>query len=136
MPKDPALQVDPSLWKDLKFNEQGLIPAVAQEMSTGIVLMLAYMNKESIEETIRSGYATYWSRSRQKLWKKGETSGHVQKINGILIDCDHDALVLLIEQTGPACHTGEKSCFYRALAKSSDLDDSSAGCGGCGGCCS
>ena len=131
-----ALQVDPSLWKDLKFNEQGLIPAVAQERSTGIVLMLAYMNRESIEQTIRSGYATYWSRSRQKLWKKGETSGHVQKIKGILIDCDRDALVLLIEQTGPACHTGEKSCFYRALAKSSDIDQSSAGCGGCGGCCS
>lgn len=129
-----ALQVDPSLWTQLKFDDKGLIPAIAQEMSTGIVLMVAYMNKESLEQTVKSGYATYWSRSRQKLWKKGETSGNVQSVKGILVDCDQDALVLLIEQTGPACHTGEKSCFYRALAKAEEANDlSCAGCGG--GCC-
>ncbi|MBN1781712.1 phosphoribosyl-AMP cyclohydrolase [bacterium] len=134
MSEPKSLQVDPSLWKDIKFDEKGLIPAIAQEMSTGVVLMLAYMNRESLEQTIKTGYATYWSRSRQKLWKKGESSGHVQAVRGILIDCDQDALVLLIDQTGPACHTNEKSCFYRALAKAGD-DGNQTGCGGCGGCC-
>jgi len=130
-----VLQVDPTLWKDIKFDDKGLIPAIAQEISTGLVLMLAYMNKESLETTIKTGYATYWSRSRQKLWKKGETSGHVQTVKGILVDCDQDALVLLIDQEGPACHTNEKSCFYRALAKAPDANENT-GCASCaGGCC-
>jgi phosphoribosyl-AMP cyclohydrolase len=135
MSKPHALQVDPSLWETLKFDEKGLIPAIAQEMSTGVVLMVAFMNRESLEMTIKTGYATYWSRSRQKLWKKGETSGHVQSVKGILLDCDQDALLLLVEQTGPACHTGEKSCFYRAIAKKEDEDGGQSRCAGCGGGC-
>ncbi|MBN2104102.1 phosphoribosyl-AMP cyclohydrolase [bacterium] len=114
---EQSLQVEPALLNSLKFNDKGLIPVIAQEISTGIVLMVAYMNQDSLKITLETGYATYWSRSRQKLWKKGETSGNVQSVKGILVDCDQDALVLLIDQKGPACHTGEKSCFYRALAK-------------------
>jgi len=117
MSESPPLQMHPTLINDLKFDDKGLIPAIAQEVSTGLVLMVAYMNRESLKITLESGYATYWSRSRQKLWKKGETSGNLQSVKGILVDCDQDALVLLIHQKGPACHTGEKSCFYRALAK-------------------
>jgi phosphoribosyl-AMP cyclohydrolase len=106
-----------TLLKRIRFDEKGLIPAVAQDRKTGDVLMLAYMNRESLMRTLKSGNATYWSRSRQKLWLKGETSGHIQKVDSILIDCDEDTLILLINQTGPACHTGERSCFYRVLAK-------------------
>ena len=135
MSESQALQIDQALWTTLKFDEKGLIPAIAQEVSTGIVLMVAYMNRESLEQTIQTGYATYWSRSRQKLWKKGETSGHVQTVKGILLDCDQDALVLLIEQKGPACHTGEKSCFYRALAKAPETQNEQSACAGCGGGC-
>ena len=132
-----TLQIDPTLWDTVKFDEKGLIPAIAQEMRSGVILMQAFMNKESLKETVASGYATYWSRSRQELWKKGATSGNVQKVQGILIDCDQDSLVLLIEQTGPACHTGERSCFYRALAKLPDAEKMESGCGcGCDkGCC-
>jgi cyclase len=109
--------LDKQLFANLKFDANGLIPAVTQDHDTGEVLMLAYMNRESLEETLESGYATYWSRSRQKLWMKGETSGHIQKVQSILIDCDSDALILRIHQTGPACHTGERSCFFRVLAR-------------------
>jgi phosphoribosyl-AMP cyclohydrolase len=91
----------------------GLIPAIAQDAETGDVLMLAYINEESWNETLKSGCATYWSRSRSKLWKKGEESGNVQKIKEILVDCDNDAVVFKIEQVGgAACHTGYRSCFY------------------------
>ena len=91
----------------------GLIPAIAQDAETGEVLMLAYINEESWNETLKSGCATYWTRSRQKLWKKGEESGNVQKIKEILVDCDKDAVVFKIEQVGgAACHTGYRSCFY------------------------
>jgi len=96
----------------LTFNEQGLIPAIAQDAASGEVLMMAWMNEESLKITIDSGYATYYSRSRQELWKKGETSGHVQKIVSMKYDCDGDTLLLLVEQTGVACHTGSKSCFF------------------------
>jgi phosphoribosyl-AMP cyclohydrolase len=135
MSKPKFLQVDPSLVSTLTFDEKGLIPAIAQEMSTGLVLMVAYMNRESLEMTVKTGYATYWSRSRQKLWKKGETSGNVQSVKGILLDCDQDALLLLVEQKGPACHTGEKSCFYRAMAKAADENGGKSGCAGCSGSC-
>ena len=101
----------------IHFNDEGLVPAVAQDRKTGDVLMLAYMNRESLRKTLESGNATYWSRSRQKLWMKGETSGHIQKVDSILIDCDEDTLILLINQTGPACHTGKHTCFHRTLAK-------------------
>ncbi|MBR4458035.1 MAG: bifunctional phosphoribosyl-AMP cyclohydrolase/phosphoribosyl-ATP diphosphatase HisIE [Clostridia bacterium] len=96
----------------VKFNEQGLIPAIAQDAATGEVLMLAWMNAESLSLTLETGYATYFSRSRQKLWKKGETSGHTQKVLGLKLDCDRDAILLTVEQTGPACHTGARSCFF------------------------
>ena len=110
----------------IRFDEKGLVPAIAQDVRTGQVLMLAYMNRESLEETLRSGYATYFSRSRQQLWKKGETSGHVQKVLEIRYDCDEDALLLKVEQTGAACHTGEYSCFYRTLMET-DPDEMPAG---------
>ena len=95
----------------------GLIPAVAQDWQNNEVLMLAYISPESWEETLRSGYATYYSRSRKALWKKGESSGHLQKIRSILVDCDLDTVIFKVEQAGPgACHTGHRSCFYRAVA--------------------
>ena len=130
---DEALNIDQELLDQVKFDDKGLVPAVAQDMRTGEVLMLAYMNKESLQQTIATGYATYWSRSRAKLWKKGETSGHTQKIDSILIDCDGDALVLLINQNGPACHTGEQSCFYRALAQT-EASGHGGDCSCCSGC--
>lgn len=99
----------------LKFNEKGLIPAIAQEISSGEVLMMAWMNEESLELTIDTGYATYYSRSRNKLWKKGETSGNLQKIISMKYDCDGDSILLIVEQTGPACHTGENSCFFNTI---------------------
>ncbi len=94
----------------------GLIPAIAQDWKTGEVLMLAYINKLSWEETLKSGNATYWSRSRNKLWKKGEESGNVQKIKEILVDCDDDTVIFKVEQIGgAACHTGYRTCFYRRI---------------------
>ena len=97
----------------LKFNSDGLIPAVAQDAADGKVLMVAYMNKESLSLTLKTKIATYWSRSRQKLWKKGESSGNIQNVKAIFTDCDKDTLVLKIEQIGgAACHTGNRSCFY------------------------
>lgn len=94
----------------------GLIPAIAQDWQSGEVLMMAYISPESWEETLNCGYATYFSRSRNKLWKKGESSGHLQKIHSILVDCDLDTVIFKIEQLGPgACHTGHRSCFYRKI---------------------
>ena len=100
---------------NIKFNEQGLVPAIAQDIKTGAVLMLAWMNAESIQLTIDTGYATYFSRSRQQLWKKGETSGHTQKVLDMKYDCDGDAILMKVEQIGPACHTGEYSCFHNDM---------------------
>ena len=98
----------------IKFDEKGLVPVIAQDANDGEVLMMAYMNQESFNLTLETGNATYWSRSRNKLWKKGEESGNVQKVKGIYIDCDGDTLVVKIEQIGgAACHTGNRSCFYR-----------------------
>lgn len=99
----------------LKFDENGLIPVITQSYHTGKVLMQAYASKEAIEETLKSGYATYYSRSRKSLWKKGETSGNLQKIVDIKIDCDEDSLIYTVIEEGPACHTGEVSCFYRSI---------------------
>ncbi len=107
-------------FSSIKFDEKGLVPAIAQDAHDGTVLMLAYMNVESLQATIESGYATYWSRSRNELWQKGATSGHLQKIVGIRYDCDGDALLLTVEQTGPACHTGEKSCFFQTIVEGED----------------
>ena len=93
-----------------------LIPAIAQDAASGEVLMLAYMNHQSLALTLETGKATYWSRSRNELWEKGATSGHTQKVLSISIDCDGDALLLKVEQTGAACHTGDRSCFHRNIS--------------------
>jgi len=105
-----------------KFDENGLIPAIAQDARTGQVLMVAYMNLQALDVTIQSGYATYFSRSRQKLWKKGEESGHRQKVQQILVDCDQDCLILKVSVDAGQCHVGYQSCFYRALKENSEKD--------------
>lgn len=109
-------QIEEGLTFTPKFDDKGLIPVIAQDHQTGDILMLAYMNREALDRTLTSKEAVYWSRSRQSFWKKGETSGHVQKVRAILVDCDQDALILKIEQIGgSACHTGRWSCFYRSV---------------------
>ena len=107
-------------WLDeIRWTVDGLIPAIAQDIETGKVLMFAWMNRESLQLTVDEGYAVYWSRSRGKLWRKGEESGHKQKIVHIQLDCDEDVMLLSIEQEGGiACHTGRQSCFYRRLVNS------------------
>lgn len=100
---------------DIKYDDKGLIPAVVQDYLSGKVLMMAYMNKESLELTLSTGYACYYSRSRQSLWKKGETSGNIQLVKEISADCDGDCLLLKVEQTGPACHTKAESCFFNHI---------------------
>ena len=102
-----------------QFDSNGLITAIAQDAKTGQILMVAYMNQAALDETIKTGYATYFSRSRQKLWKKGEKSGHFQKVEQILIDCDQDCLLLKVTVDAGQCHVGYHSCFYRALKKNS-----------------
>lgn len=105
---------------DLKFDTQGLLPAIVQDAATGEVLTLAYMNAASLQKTLETRETWFWSRSRQELWHKGATSGNTQKVLEIRVDCDADALVVLVEPTGPACHTGAPSCFFRGLAKNHD----------------
>ena len=103
---------------DVKWDEQGLVPAIAQDAASGEVMMIAWMNREALEKTAQSGEAIYWSRSRRKLWHKGEESGHTQKVLEIRVDCDKDVVLLKIEQTGGiACHTGRRSCFFNKLEK-------------------
>jgi phosphoribosyl-AMP cyclohydrolase len=103
---------------ELKYDEKGLIPAIVQDVKSNEVLMMAYMNKASLEKTIESGKTCFWSRSRQKFWTKGETSGNVQLVNEILYDCDADTLLVKVEQVGKgACHTGNRTCFYRTINK-------------------
>ena len=105
-----------TLLQDIKWNEQGLIPAIAQDWRSGEVLMVAWMNREALQLTIDEGRAIYWSRSRQALWRKGEESGHVQALKELRIDCDADTVLLKVEQVGGiACHTGRRACFYRRL---------------------
>ncbi|MDW8107994.1 MAG: phosphoribosyl-AMP cyclohydrolase [Armatimonadota bacterium] len=101
-------------WVDsLRYDASGLIPAVIQDAENGQVLMVAYMNRESLLRTVQTGLCTYWSRSRQQFWVKGETSGHLQRVRRIYVDCDADTLLIQVEQVGVACHTGHRSCFYR-----------------------
>lgn len=102
---------------ELKFNEDGLIPTIVQDFKTGEVLMLAYMNEESLKRTLESGETWFWSRSRRELWHKGESSGNIQRVKEIRYDCDEDTLLVLVEQIGVACHTGNRTCFYRTLKK-------------------
>lgn len=109
------------MWIDkLKFNEDGLIPAIAQQFDSNEVLMMAWMNKASIEESLKTAHVCYWSRSRQAFWRKGESSGQIQMLKEFRVDCDSDTLLLLVDQTGPACHTGRRSCFYQ-LAEGDEL---------------
>lgn len=110
------MQVEPGVdFSQIAFDANGLVPCVAQDWSTGEVLMLAYMNAEALERTLGTGEMHFFSRSRGRLWRKGETSGNVQRVRALRYDCDADALLALVEPEGPACHTGERSCFYRAL---------------------
>jgi phosphoribosyl-AMP cyclohydrolase len=99
---------------DIKFNKDGLVPVISQCVDTGIILMMAWMNEEAVNKTIDTKDMYYYSRSRQKLWQKGETSGHFQKLRELRLDCDNDTMLALIEQTGAACHTGVKSCFFKS----------------------
>lgn len=108
------------LYEQLKFNSDGLIPAIIQEQSTGRVLMMAWMNQASIEKTIETGNTYFWSRSRQKFWMKGETSGHVQTVKNLALDCDGDTLLIQVEQAGAACHENYKSCFFRSVGPKGD----------------
>jgi len=102
---------------NLKYDDKGLIPAVIQDCETNDVLMVAYVNAESLRKTVETGFTWFWSRSRQQFWKKGETSGHVQHVKEIFYDCDQDTLLIKVNQTGPACHTGQRSCFYRTFSE-------------------
>ena len=102
-----------NILKEIKFNADGLVAAIAQDVDNGDVLMMAWMNAESVAETLTSGWVTYWSRSRQEYWRKGETSGHVQKLVEMKVDCDGDTVLLKVEQIGAACHLGTRTCFMR-----------------------
>jgi phosphoribosyl-AMP cyclohydrolase len=106
-----------SFYDKLKFNADGLIPTIIQDAANGRVLMMAWMNRASLEKTVATGNTYFWSRSRQKFWMKGETSGHVQIIKDIAFDCDGDTLLIQVEQVGAACHEGYRSCFFRSIAK-------------------
>ncbi len=106
----------------LRFDNNGLIPAIAQDENSGEVLMMAWMNAEAVARTLNTGNVTYWSRSRQAFWVKGETSGHVQKLVEMRVDCDRDCLLVVVRQTGPACHTNRRSCFYTAVRDGEEVE--------------
>ena len=112
---------------DLNYDEKGLIPAIVQEKDSGQVLMMAYMNRESLEKTLETGQTWFYSRSRQELWHKGATSGHVQQVHHIRVDCDADTLLVTVTQTGVACHTGEKTCFFNDLYKDATTEKDHSG---------
>ncbi len=114
-----TITFDPS---SLKYNEAGLIPAIAQDEASGEVLMMAWMNAEAVEKTLKTRRVTYWSRSRQSFWIKGETSGHVQELVDFRVDCDRDCLLVLVRQTGAACHTNRRTCFYTAVRDGSEVE--------------
>jgi len=116
--KDAPMRFDPA---SLKFDAQGLIPAIAQD-EDGAVLMMAWMNREAVEKTLETGRVTYWSRSRQSFWIKGESSGHVQELVDLRVDCDRDCLLMVVRQTGPACHTNRRSCFYTAVRDGEEVE--------------
>lgn len=113
MPFDPA---------SLRYDANGLIPVIAQDLATREVLMVAWMNAEAVARTLETGKVTYWSRSRQAFWVKGETSGHLQELAEMRVDCDRDCLLVLVRQTGPACHTNRRSCFYSAIRDGAEVE--------------
>ncbi len=113
---DIAARIAASIAARVAFDDRGLVPAIAQAHDTGEVLMMAWMNAQSIAETLATGRVVYWSRSRRELWRKGDTSGHIQRLVEMRLDCDGDAILLKVEQTGPACHTGKQSCFFTKLS--------------------
>ena len=115
--------MDDGVLDRIAFGADGLVPVVAQQHDTGEVLMLAWMDRAAVAETLASGRVCYYSRSRARLWRKGETSGHIQRLVELRIDCDGDTLLLRVEQTGVACHTGRRACFYRALGPDGELDE-------------
>ena len=119
---DPAA-LPPALERAVTFDAAGLVPAIAQQHDSGETLMLAWMNREALAETLATGRVCYWSRSRRALWRKGERSGQVQRLVELRVDCDGDTLLLRVEQTGVACHTGRRSCFYRTLNADGSLDE-------------
>ena len=119
---DPAA-LPPALEQAVTFDAAGLVPAIAQQHDSGETLMLAWMNRAALAETLATGRVCYWSRSRQALWRKGERSGQVQRLVELRVDCDGDTLLLRVEQTGVACHTGRRSCFYRALGEDGGLKE-------------
>jgi phosphoribosyl-AMP cyclohydrolase len=114
--------IEESLELTPKFDDEGLIPVVAQDAKTGEVLMTAFMNRQALDLTIKTGFATYFSRSRNKLWKKGEQSGHIQRVQQILVDCDQDSILLKVSVDAGQCHVGYQSCFYRALKADNDKE--------------
>ena len=113
----------PPLPKTLQFTSDGLIPAIAQQFDTGEVLMMAWMNKNSLAETLATGRICYWSRSRRSLWRKGDTSGHIQKLIELRYDCDADTILVLVDQSGAACHEGTRSCFTRRIVKDGSISE-------------
>ncbi|WP_299148294.1 phosphoribosyl-AMP cyclohydrolase [uncultured Tateyamaria sp.] len=106
----------------VQFDAQGLVPAIAQDVGSGEVLMMAWMNVEALRRTLETRRVTYWSRSRQAFWIKGETSGHVQELVSLRIDCDRDCILMQVRQVGPACHTGRRTCFYTDVTKGSEVE--------------
>ena len=108
--------------QSLRYDDKGLIPVVAQDHASGEVLMVAWMSAEAVARTLQSGRVTYWSRSRQAFWVKGESSGHVQRLVELRVDCDRDCLLVLVEQTGPACHTNRRTCFYTAVRGGNEVE--------------
>ena len=108
--------------QSLRYDDRGLIPAIAQDHRSGEVLMMAWMNAESVARTLETGRVTYWSRSRAAFWVKGESSGHAQRLVELRVDCDRDCLLVLVEQTGPACHTNRRSCFYTAVRDGAEVE--------------
>jgi phosphoribosyl-AMP cyclohydrolase len=120
----PPTATSPAWLVDIKFDQQGLIPAISQDAHTNQILMVAWMNAESLTETVQTGHAVFWSRSRQRLWRKGEESGHMQRLIELRLDCDADVLLLKVEQLGGiACHTGRASCFYRRLDTANGISE-------------
>lgn len=113
------MEFDPTT---LRYDDRGLIPAIAQDAEDGTVLMMAWMNADAVRRTLETGRVTYWSRSRQAFWVKGDTSGHIQELVELRVDCDRDCLLVTVRQTGPACHTGRLSCFYTAVRDNAEVE--------------